>query len=99
MAIREEDIQKVREATDIVALFGEHVSLRQRGRDYWCCCPFHQEKTPSCKIDSFAQRWHCFGCGEDGDVFGFVMKRNGDITLEEAVRLLAARANIEISDC
>lgn len=97
MAISEEDINKVREATDIVALFGERVPLRQRGRDFWCCCPFHNEKTPSCKIDPSTQLWHCFGCGEGGDVFGFIMKID-DLGFPDAVRSLADRAHIDIQE-
>ena len=95
MAISEEDIQKVREATDIVALFSERVQVRQRGRDFWCCCPFHNEKTPSCKIDPSTQLWHCFGCGEGGDAFGFVMRAD-DLTFPDAVRALAERAHVDI---
>ena len=49
--ISEEDIQKVREASDVVAVIGERVPVKQRGRDFWCCCPLHNEKTPSFKID------------------------------------------------
>ncbi len=97
MAISDEDIQKVREATDIVALFGERVPVRQRGRDFWCCCPFHNEKTPSCKIDPSTQLWHCFGCGEGGDVFGFIMKID-DVNFPDAVRSLAERAHIDIKE-
>lgn len=97
MAISEEDINKVREATDIVALFGERVPLKQRGRDFWCCCPFHNEKTPSCKVDPSTQLWHCFGCGEGGDVFGFIMKSD-DLGFPDAVRALADRAHIDIQE-
>ena len=97
MAISDEDIQKVREATDIVSLFSERVPVRQRGRDFWCCCPFHNEKTPSCKIDPSTQLWHCFGCGEGGDVFGFMMKSN-DLNFPDAVRALAERAHIDIQE-
>ena len=94
-SISEQDIQKVREASDLVAIVGERVPLRQRGRDFWCCCPFHNEKTPSCKIDPTTQLWHCFGCGEGGDVFGFVMKAD-DLSFPDAVRALAERAHIDI---
>ena len=97
MAISDEDIQKVREASDIVAIFGERVQLRQRGRDFWCCCPFHNEKTPSCKLDAANQLWHCFGCGEGGDVFSFVMKMD-DVGFLDAVRTLAQRAHIELAE-
>ncbi len=95
MAISEEDIQKVREASDLVAIVGERTVVRQRGRDFWCCCPFHNEKTPSCKIDPSTQLWHCFGCGEGGDVFGFIMKSE-DLNFPDAVRYLAERAHIDI---
>ncbi len=97
MAITDEDIQKVREASDLVAIMGERTPLKQKGRDFWLCCPFHNEKTPSCHIDPAQQRWHCFGCGEGGDVFAYIMKLE-DLTFPEAVRRLAERAHIEISD-
>lgn len=93
--ISDEDVQRVREASDIVAVVGEHAPVKQRGRDFWCCCPLHHEKTPSLKIDPALQLWHCFGCGEGGDVFAFVMKVE-DLTFPEAVRKLAERAHIEI---
>ena len=93
--ISESDIQKVREASDLIAIVGERCQLRQRGRDFWCCCPFHDERTPSCKLDPSTQLWHCFGCGEGGDVFGFIMKSE-DMSFPEAVRYLADRAHIEI---
>ncbi len=71
--------------------------LRQRGRDFWGCCPFHNEKSPSFKIDPSTQLWHCFGCGEGGDVFSFVMKLD-DIGFVDAVRELARRAGIQITE-
>ncbi|WP_270299280.1 CHC2 zinc finger domain-containing protein, partial [Eggerthella sinensis] len=95
--ISEEDIQKVREASDLVAVIGERTPVKQRGRDFWCCCPLHNEKTPSFKIDPALQLWHCFGCGEGGDVFGFIMKTE-DLSFPEAVRRLAERAHIEIAE-
>lgn len=95
--ISEDDIRKVREASDLVAIAGERVQLRQRGRDFWGCCPFHNEKSPSFKIDPTTQLWHCFGCGEGGDVFSFVMKID-DLGFVDAVRELARRAGIQISE-
>ena len=93
--ITDEDIQKVRDASDIVAVFSERVPVKQRGRDFWCCCPFHNEKSPSCKIDPALQLWHCFGCGEGGDVFAFIMKAE-DLSFPEAVHRLAERAHTDI---
>lgn len=95
--ISDDDIQKVREASDIVAVIGERTPVKQKGRDFWCCCPLHNEKTPSFKIDPATQLWHCFGCGEGGDVFSFIMKTE-DMTFPEAVRRLAERAHIDIVD-
>ena len=95
--ISDEDIQKVRSATDIVSLFGERTPVSRRGKDYWCCCPFHNEKTPSCKIDPATQNFYCFGCHEHGDVFSFVMKTE-DVDFPDAVRRLADRAHIEIHE-
>lgn len=93
--ISDEDIRRVREASDIVSIVGERAPVKQRGRDFWCCCPLHNEKSPSFKIDPALQLWHCFGCGEGGDVFAFLMKTE-DLTFPEAVRKLAERAHIDI---
>ncbi|MCH4221625.1 MAG: DNA primase [Eggerthellaceae bacterium] len=96
-SISEDDIRKVREANDIVAVFGEHTPLKQKGRTFWCCCPFHDETTPSCQIDPDAQLWYCFGCGAGGDIFTYVMKLE-DISFPDAVRRLAERAGIELTE-
>jgi DNA primase len=93
--ITDDDIRRVREATDIVALIAERVVLRQKGRDFWGNCPFHNEKTPSFKVDTVMQRYKCFGCGEGGSAFDFVMKTEG-LEFLDAVRSLAQRANIEL---
>lgn len=96
-SIPEGDIRRVREASDLVAIVGDRVQLRQRGRDFWGCCPFHNEKTPSFKVDPTTQLWHCFGCGEGGDVISFVMKID-DLGFADAVRFLAQRAGIQIAE-
>ncbi|QKF07025.1 DNA primase [Berryella wangjianweii] len=91
----DEDLQRVRDASDLATIVGERVPLRPKGRDLWCCCPFHQEKTPSMKVDPHAQLWHCFGCHEGGDVFSFVMKLDG-LSFVDAVHALAQRAGITL---
>jgi DNA primase len=93
----EEDIRQIREANDLVELFSERVRVQRKGRDFWCCCPFHQEKTPSCKIDPSTQTWHCFGCGEGGDIISYIQKIDG-VGFVDALRFLARRANIEIKE-
>lgn len=97
MAISSEDIQRVRDASDIVEVFSERIPLRQRGREFWCCCPFHEEKTPSCKVDPNTQLFYCFGCHKGGDVFKFIQEIDG-IEFPDAVRILADRAHIELQE-
>ena len=92
-----EDKQKVREATDLVALVGETVQLRQMGREFWGCCPFHHEKSPSFHVKPEGMFWKCFGCGKGGDCFDFVMERD-HLEFVDAVRYLADRAGIMLSD-
>lgn len=93
--ISDEDVARVRDATDLVTLIAERIVLKQKGRLYWGLCPFHGEKTPSFKVDPGTQLWHCFGCGRGGDAFGFVMESD-KVDFPDAVRLLAERARIDI---
>ena len=95
--IPDDDIARVREASDIVSVVTETVPLRQRGRLWWGLCPFHSEKTPSFKVDPATQLWYCFGCSEGGDVIAYVMKLE-NLEFAEAVRSLADRAHIEIHE-
>ncbi|MDM8270407.1 DNA primase [Thermophilibacter provencensis] len=95
--ISEEDKEKVRQATDFVQLVSETVELRQRGQDFWGCCPFHGEKTPSFKVNPSTGLWHCFGCGEGGDVFSYVQRRE-NLEFPDAIRYLADRAGIELTE-
>lgn len=93
--ISDTDIARVREATDLVSLISERVMLKQKGRLFWGNCPFHDEKTPSFKVDPDTQLFHCFGCGAGGDVFGYLM-RSEQLEFPEAVSELAERAHIEL---
>lgn len=95
--ISDEDIQRVRDATDVVALISDSVVLQKKGRLFWGRCPFHGEKTASFKVDPATGLWHCFGCGAGGDAFGYLMKRE-NLEFPDAIRVLADRARIEISE-
>ena len=71
------DFDLVKERVGIVQLVGERVQLRKAGRSYSGLCPFHAEKTPSFSVDPERRTFHCFGCGERGDVFDWLIKTDG----------------------
>lgn len=93
--IPEETLQAIRDRTDLVDLVGRHVALKKAGRSYKGLCPFHTEKTPSFTVNPERGVYHCFGCGESGNAFAFLMRVEG-VTFVEAARALAAAAGIEI---
>jgi DNA primase len=95
--IAAELISRVRAATDIVAVIQRSVSLKKAGANWRGLCPFHGEKTPSFNIHPAKQIFHCFGCGEGGDVFAFLVKKE-KLSFVEAVQQLAAEAGIEIQE-
>jgi DNA primase len=86
---------RILQATDIVALIGQTVRLKRRGRDFVGLCPFHQEKTPSFSVSPSKQRFYCFGCEKGGSVIDFVMLRDR-VEFKEALRTLAESAGIEL---
>ncbi|MBA7635757.1 DNA primase [subsurface metagenome] len=89
-------IDEVKQKIDIVEVIGESVSLTKVGRTFRALCPFHSEKHPSFYVYTERQSWHCFGaCNTGGDVFSFIMKKQG-IDFGEALRLLAERIGITI---
>lgn len=90
-----EFVDEVRSRIDIVELVSQYVHLKKSGRNFFGLCPFHPEKTPSFSVAQDKQIFHCFGCGEGGNVFGFLMKMEG-LTFPEAVRQLAARAGLRV---
>jgi DNA primase len=91
------EIERVRERIDIVELINAHTPLKRAGRSYKACCPFHQEKTPSFVVFPETQSFHCFGCGQSGDAFTFVMKAEG-LEFPDALRRLAAKAGVELTE-
>ena len=91
-------IEDVLNRTDIVDVVSDFVQLRKKGSTYEACCPFHEEKTPSFKVNQARGVWHCFGsCQEGGNAISFVMKING-CNFVEAVKYLAGKVGIQIAD-
>ncbi len=90
-----EDVERVREAIDIVELIGSTLDLRKAGKNYKALCPFHQEKTPSFYVFPETQSFYCFGCGASGDAITFVM-RTEQLGFREALERLAERAGITL---
>jgi DNA primase len=95
MGILDDDVARVREATDLVALISEHVALKRVGRRFQGLCPFHQEKSPSFSVSPEKGVFHCFGCQKSGDAITFVREVE-HLDFVGAVERLAARANITL---
>ena len=92
----ESDVDKIRDRVDIVELITAHTRLKRSGARFSGLCPFHREKSPSFTVDPEKKLWHCFGCGEGGDIFTFVMKVE-NVEFPEAVQILARRAGVELT--
>jgi len=90
-----DQIEQVRRKVDIVELISQQVALKKAGRNFKANCPFHEEKTPSFMVSAERQIFKCFGCGEGGDVYGWLMKREG-MEFGEALRTLADRVGVKL---
>jgi DNA primase len=97
MAFPEGFLEDVRRAADIVRTISEHVTLKKMGSSWKGLCPFHHEKTPSFNVRSEPAVFHCFGCGEGGDVFKFVMLHE-KVGFPEAVETLARRFGVPVPE-
>jgi DNA primase len=97
MGIPDEDVARVRDATDIVALIGEHAALKQQGQRWVGLCPFHGEKTPSFSVNAGQGFYYCFGCQAKGDAISFV-RAIEHLDFVDAVRRLADKAGITIRE-
>ena len=90
-------MQELKAKNDIVDVIGSYVAIDRKGGNHWACCPFHHERTPSFAVNQSEQFYHCFGCGESGDVVKFV-KEMESTDFMGAVRILAARVKMEVPE-
>jgi len=97
VAYPREEIDQVRDRTDLVELASEITKVKRSGRSVMAVCPFHQEKTPSLSIDGPRGLYHCFGCGKSGDVYRWVQDTQG-LDFRESVEFLARRAGVPLTE-
>lgn len=93
----EEVVEEVRSKNDIVDIISGYVHLQKKGSSYFGLCPFHNEKTGSFSVSASKQMFYCFGCGERGNVYTFLMKYEND-TFKEAIEKLADRAGVKLPE-
>ena len=89
--------EQVRSTADIVEVISSYVPLKKRGQNFWGCCPFHGEKTPSFSVNPGKNMFYCFGCHEGGDIFKFIMKIE-NCGFMDAMKLLAGRYGIAVPE-
>lgn len=88
-------IQKVLENADCKDVVSDFLELKRKGVNFVCCCPFHTERTPSFTVSPVRNRWHCYGCGRDGDAVAFLMEYR-HLAFPEAIEWLAKKYGIEV---
>jgi len=96
MAFNKTDLDNIKSKIPISAEIEKKTKIIKKGKDIWCCCPFHNEKTPSCKINEDIGTFYCFGCGAKGDIFT-IYQDIFNYTFLDAVKELSERAGVKIN--
>ncbi len=97
MSFSKNDLDTIKSKIQLSSELEKRVKVIKKGKDHWCCCPFHEEKTPSCKINDDLGSYYCFGCGAKGDIFTIYTELY-NFSFPDAVKELAQRVGIKISD-
>jgi len=95
MSFSKNDLDKIKSKISIRNELEKKSKIIQKGKDFWCCCPFHEEKTPSCKINEDLGSFYCFGCGAKGDIFT-IFTDLYNFSFVDAVKELSSQAGIPI---
>ncbi|MEK9831414.1 MAG: CHC2 zinc finger domain-containing protein, partial [Rhodospirillaceae bacterium] len=95
MAFPPQFLDELRARLPVSEVVGKKVRLTRKGREHLGLCPFHNEKTPSFTVNDDKAFYHCFGCGQHGDVISFAMETEG-LSFPEAIERLAAQAGLEV---
>jgi DNA primase len=96
MSFSKNDLDIIKSKISIRSELEKKNKLVRKGKDYWCCCPFHEEKTPSCKINDDSSSYYCFGCGAKGDIFSLYTDLY-NYNFIDAVKELSQRAGVQIN--
>ena len=96
MSFSKNDLDNIKSKISIRNELEKKTPIIQKGKDYWCCCPFHKEKTPSCKINEDSGSFYCFGCGAKGDIFNLYTDLY-NYNFIDAVKELSQQAGIKIN--
>ncbi len=90
-------LSEIKDRLNVADVIAGYIPIKKAGTSFKAICPFHHEKTPSLQISPQKQIWHCFGCGEGGDVFGFVMKYE-NLEFKDALKILAGKAGVKLPE-
>jgi DNA primase len=97
MRFPQDFIEDLKRQADIVRVVSDYVTLKKKGANWMACCPFHQEKTPSFSVSPSKGIFYCFGCGQKGGVFNFVMEVER-VSFPEAIRIVAGKAGVALPE-
>ena len=97
MSFTKNDLEIIKSKIQLSREIEKKVKVKKKGNDYWCCCPFHEEKTPSCKINDDLGSYYCFGCGAKGDIFTIYTELY-NYSFPDAVKELAQQVGLKLTE-